>query len=64
MRDPAKRLGVPKDATALNCEDARDALLDEFGKHEASRKSIEEAYDSFLVERVGGDVMTWLIFTF
>eukprot|EP00271_Cylindrocystis_brebissonii_P010172 TRINITY_DN26280_c0_g1_i1.p1 TRINITY_DN26280_c0_g1~~TRINITY_DN26280_c0_g1_i1.p1 ORF type:complete len:329 (+),score=51.54 TRINITY_DN26280_c0_g1_i1:141-1127(+) len=47
-RDPHRRLGVTRDASTEEIQEAKNFLLEEYGSHERSREAIEEAYDKII----------------
>lgn len=49
-RDPYKRLGLPRDASFEEVEEAKHFLLEQYRWHAESRESIELAYDTLLQE--------------
>lgn len=51
MRDPYKRLGIERDASSEEIQEARNYLVQEYSDHEKSRESIEQAYDRIIAEK-------------
>ena len=50
MRDPFKRLGISRDASEEEIQEARNFLAQEYAAHERSRESIEAAHDKIIME--------------
>lgn len=50
VRDPYKRLGVSRDASEEEIQEARNFLAGEYAEHERSRESIEAAFDKIIME--------------
>lgn len=51
-RDPYKRLGIEREASFEEVQDARNFLYDQYSAHEPSRESIELAFDDILQEKM------------
>lgn len=51
-RDAYKRLGVSRDASFEEVQEARNFLYDQYREHEPSRESIELAFDDILQEKM------------
>lgn len=51
-RDPYKRLGISREASFEEVQDARNFLYDQYRGHEPSRESIELALDAILKEKM------------
>lgn len=51
-RDPYRRLGVSREASFEEVQEARNFLVEQYRDHEPSRESIELALDSILQERM------------
>ncbi|CAK0785544.1 hypothetical protein CVIRNUC_008754 [Coccomyxa viridis] len=51
-RDPYRRLGVGRDSSFEEVQDARNYLFDTYKAHERSRESIEMAFDTILQEKM------------
>lgn len=51
-RDPYKRLGVSRDASFEEVQEARNFLVEQYNRHEPSRESIELALDAILQEKM------------
>ena len=45
-RDPFKRLGIERDASFEEFQEARNFLVEQYRAHEPSREAIELAFDS------------------
>lgn len=50
VRDPYKRLGISREASEEEIQEARNFLVSEYAGHAKSRESIEEAYDKIIME--------------
>lgn len=50
VRDPYKRLGIPREASEEEIREAHKYLIAQYGGHEKSRASIEAAYDKIILE--------------
>lgn len=51
VRDPYKRLGVSRDASTEEIQEARAYLVNLHGGHEGSREAIEDAYDRIIAAK-------------
>lgn len=51
VRDPYKRLGIGRDASTEEIQEARSYLVGIHGGHEASREAIEAAYDKIIAAK-------------
>ncbi|BDA48385.1 probable protein CHAPERONE-LIKE PROTEIN OF POR1, chloroplastic [Coccomyxa sp. Obi] len=51
-KDPYSRLGLSREASFEEVQDARNYLYETYKRHERSREAIELAYDSILQERM------------
>lgn len=51
-RDPYKRLGVSREASFEEVQEARNFLYDQYREHEPSRECIEVAFDDILQEKM------------
>lgn len=51
-RDPYKRLGISREASFEEVQEARNFLFDQYRSHEPSRESIELAFDTILQEKM------------
>lgn len=50
-RDPYKRLGVSRDASFEEVQEARNFLVEQYRDHDPSREAVELALDAILTER-------------
>lgn len=50
VRDPYKRLGVSRDSSEEEIQEARNFLAEQYVGHERSRESIEAAHDKIIME--------------
>ena len=51
-KDPYKRLGVEREASFEEVQEARNFLYEQYREHEASREAIELAFDDILQEKM------------
>lgn len=51
VRDPYRRLGLGRDASTEEIQEAKNYLLLEYEAHERSREAIEDAYDKIISEK-------------
>eukprot|EP00270_Netrium_digitus_P001984 TRINITY_DN1222_c0_g1_i1.p1 TRINITY_DN1222_c0_g1~~TRINITY_DN1222_c0_g1_i1.p1 ORF type:complete len:316 (-),score=76.40 TRINITY_DN1222_c0_g1_i1:352-1218(-) len=51
VRDPYRRLGLTREASTEEIQDARNFLAEQYRGHEASFESIEEAFDRIIAEK-------------
>eukprot|EP00850_Spirogloea_muscicola_P014098 SM000099S25204 [mRNA] locus=s99:178055:179912:- [translate_table: standard] len=52
VRDPYKRLGVSRDASNEEIQDARNYLVEQYKGHEKSKEAIESAHDRIIMEKL------------
>jgi len=52
VRDPYKRLGIPREAGEEEIREARSYLANQYGGHAKSMEAIEAAYDKIMMEKL------------